>query len=377
MVISIKDIFKIFGVILVCFCAVFICSIFVNYALDLKDIENLVAEGSRAFYNAQMTTSKAVCGISGLCLILTSVVLLCFYVGLYIENHSKELGILKALGYSRMKISKGFFSYGLSILLGTSLGYGGASIIMPKIYEIQNEDGYLPDFSPSFHPVLCVCMIVIPAIFFGIVAIVYCYKKLGISSMDLLKERHRVKIKRAKRVKDCSFIIALKKSVLRQKKSLVFFIAFAAFCFSAMIQMAAGMNEYASTTMAAMILIIGVTLAYVILFIAVASIIRGNGKSVIMMKTIGYENSVCSSAIFGGYRKWAYLGFCLGTGYQYAIMKFMTTIVFKDISDLAEYSFKVVPMLISLGVFVVSYEFIMCIYRNKIAKMPIKEVMSE
>lgn len=51
------------------------------------------------FYNAQVSTAKVVCLVSGGCLLITSVVMLIFYSKHYIDSHKKELGILKALGY--------------------------------------------------------------------------------------------------------------------------------------------------------------------------------------------------------------------------------------------------------------------------------------
>ena len=57
------------------------------------------------FYNAQVSTAKVVCLVSGGCLLLTAIVMLLFYIKHYIDTHKKELGILKALGYSNIKIA--------------------------------------------------------------------------------------------------------------------------------------------------------------------------------------------------------------------------------------------------------------------------------
>lgn len=377
MVVSIRDIFKLIGVILVCFCAVFVCAIFINYGIDLKAVESEIAETSRTYYDASMLTCKAVCGVSGAVLALTSVVLLCFYISHYIESHSRDLGILKAMGYSRSKIASGFAVFGLSVLLGTSLGYAGSHLMMPKIYEVQNKDGLLPDFGVRFHPELIIFVIVIPAVAFAGIAVAYSYKKLKKPAMDLLRERNITNIKISKNEKEMPFLNEMRRNTLRQKKSLVFFIAFAIFCFSAMIQMAASMDEYASRVMSSMILIIGVILAYVILFIATSSVIRGNAKSIMMMKVMGYDAKECANAVFGGYRLWALLGFFAGTLYQYGILKVMVDVVFKDMDNVEPYRFKPVPMLISLAVYVISYEATMYFYRKRVDKMPVKQIMIE
>ena len=84
------------------------------------------------FYNAQVSTAKVVCLVSGGCLLLTAVIMLLFYIKHYIDTHKKELGILKALGYSNLKIAKSFWVFGTSAFIGTAIGYAGAFLIMPR-----------------------------------------------------------------------------------------------------------------------------------------------------------------------------------------------------------------------------------------------------
>lgn len=132
MIVSIKDIFKMIGMLIVSFCAVIVCAMFLNYYLDLVSVEDLItSQASMIFYEAQCATSKVVSAVSGGCLLLTTIVLLCFYVGHYIDTHQKQLGILKALGYTRFAVARGFWVFGLPILMGTALGYLGAHALMP------------------------------------------------------------------------------------------------------------------------------------------------------------------------------------------------------------------------------------------------------
>lgn len=92
MIVSIRDIYKMIGISVVSFCAVIVCAMFLNYYLDLVTVEHLITTDiSRIFYDAQCSTSKVVSSVSGGCLLLTSVVLLCFYIGHYIDTHQKSL----------------------------------------------------------------------------------------------------------------------------------------------------------------------------------------------------------------------------------------------------------------------------------------------
>ena len=81
--------------------------------------------------------------------------------------------------------------------------------------------------------------------------------------------------------------------------------------------------------------------------------------------------------MLGGYRPLAYVGFAIGTGYQYGLLRMMVDIVFRDIPGVPAYEFDVPVMLISLAAFLAIYELIMRIYSEKIRKISVKEIMLE
>ena len=115
MVIGIRDSLKLVGITIVSCCAVFVCFLFLNYNIDLAGIKDEVATyQAMVFYDAQMATAKVTAGVSGGCLVLTAIILLIFYIKNYIDTHGKELGILKALGYSCFQIAAHFWVFGIS-----------------------------------------------------------------------------------------------------------------------------------------------------------------------------------------------------------------------------------------------------------------------
>ena len=114
--ITIKDVFKLVGIIIISACAVFVCALFLNYNIDLRGIEPQITEQTQTLYGALVTTGKVVSAVSGGCLLITSIIMLAFYIKHYIDSHRRQLGILKALGYSNMRISRGFWVFGLSVL---------------------------------------------------------------------------------------------------------------------------------------------------------------------------------------------------------------------------------------------------------------------
>jgi len=382
MLIGIKDTTKLIGVSVISCCAVLVCTMFLNFYFDVQAIEGeITSELSMIFYNAQVSTAKVVCLVSGGCLLITSVVMLMFYVKHYIDTHKKELGILKALGHSNLKIAKSFWVFGISALIGTAIGFGGAFLMMPWFYALQNEDKMLPEIAIHFHPAIFLYFVILPTVGFSLLAIGYAWRRLKEPVLSLLKNDFqpsgKAKKQKEEKPREGSFVDDLKRSTLRSKKILVFFIIFASFCFSAMTQMSFSMKDLSSEMMGAMMLIIGLALAFTTLFLAVTTVINGNTKTIAMMRVFGYSQKECCKAILGGYRPMSYIGFAIGTVYQYALLRVMVDIVFKDIEGVPAYEFDFPVMLISLVVFIVIYELLMFAYSERIKKVSVKEIMVE
>lgn len=382
MIIRIKDAIKLIGVFIIMCCVSLVCTMFLNFYFDIILIKNkITSESAMYLYNAQISTAKVVVLITGGCLLLTSIIMLVFYLKNYIDQHSKELGILKALGYSNMKIAKNFWIFGFNVFLGTVIGFIGAFLLMPSFYALQNEDYLLPKITINFHPSILIYFIIIPTLFFSIFSIIYGYFKLKNSVLSLLHDTYQTKYKSYKKMKQNNknslFLHDLRINILKSKKILIFFVIFASFCFSAMTQMAFSMKDLSSEMMGVMILIIGLILSFVILYLAISTLIKENLKTISIMRIFGYSHQECCNAILNGYRPLAYFGFVLGTIYQYLLLRIMVDIVFKNIENVPKYKFDFPIMFISLFIFIVSYELLMFTYYKKVKNSSIKEIMSK
>lgn len=293
MIITIKDCLKLLGISVVICCAVFISTLFLNYNIDIASIENdIPTPVAAAMYDSQMSSGKLIAAVSGGCLCITSVVLLFFYIKNYIDIHSSDLGILKALGYSSLSISTRFWVFGLSVLFGAVIGFAAATLYMPKFYEIQNADGLLPELS-------------------------------------------------------------------------------------AMLQMSGSMEDLTSKEMAIITLGIGLILAFMCLLLSLSSVVKGNAKTIAMMRVFGYDYRSCSRAVIGSYRPFAYLGFAVGSVYQYVLLKIAVDVVFAGIEGVPEYNFDVKSFIIALVLFAIGYELFAAWFSSKIKKQSIKSVMLE
>lgn len=379
MIVSLKDGLKLFGLSIVTCCAVLVCTMFINYQFDLINITNQVTtDAARMLYQAQISMGKVICLVSGCSLLSTSIVLMLFYIKHYIDTHQSALGIYKAMGYGPFSIAKHFWIFGGSVLIGSIVGWSLAYLICPIFYQAQNADGLLPQMDVTFHPSLIFFFIVLPTLLFVCVAIGYGYFKLKAPVLDLLRERkpmrsHKHHLKKEKQ----SFLQGLRQSVLWEKKVLVFFIAFSAFCFSSMTQMAFSMDELASQMFSVMLMGIGLILAFTILVLSLSTVVKANRKTIAMMQVFGYTDKDCKRTILGSYRPFAYIGFLFGTGYQYGLLKLVLTFVFAQVEGVPEYHFDIVNGIISLGLFLISYEFVMYCFFQKLKKVSFKSIMRE
>ena len=217
-----------------------------------------------------------------------------------------------------------------------------------------------------------------PTIVFAAISVLFAYLKLKTPALDLLREKQNYKVRIGKDGKeDAPFLKNLSGVTLKSRKALVFFVAFSAFCFSAMVQMALSMKDLASETFALMILSIGLILAFVTLFLSLSSVVKGNAKTIAMMRVFGYDDNICGRYILGAYRPISYIGFALGTAYQYGLLKIMVSVIFAEIGSVPEYNFNFKTFIVTLVLFVIVYEFVMYMYSRSIGRLSIKSVMSE
>lgn len=269
----------------------------------------------------------------------------------------------------------------MSAFIGAAIGYAGAFLMMPGLYALQNKDKLLPEITINFHPSILLYFVVLPTVCFSALSVYYAWYRLKQPVLLLLKDNLQVTSKASKhrleKSQELSFVGDLKRSTLKAKKALVFFIIFASFCFSAMTQMSFSMKDLSSEMMGVIILVIGLVLAFTTLFLAITAVINGNTKTIAMMRVFGYSQKECCRAILGGYRPMSYIGFVIGTAYQYGLLRLMVDIVFKDIEGVPAYEFDFPVMIISLAVFIAIYEILMHVYSQRIKRISIKEIMIE
>ena len=144
-----------------------------------------------------------------------------------------------------------------------------------------------------------------------------------------------------------------------------------------MVQMGFSMKQLSSEEMGIMILLIGIVLAVTTLFMATTTVLKNNVKNVSIMKAFGYSMKEYSFAVLSGYNIFAFVGFAVGTVYQYVLLKLMVGVIYKDVVAVTSYNFDIPLFFITLAVFTVLYEGIMAFYAFRMSRISVKEVMTE
>ena len=378
MVISIKDLRKLSVVSIISFCAVLVSTLFVNFYLDLQSIEvEKLSLTAKAYYDAQVLIAKFVSLVSGGVLSLLAALLLFFYIKQFIDDHKEELGILKALGYHNVELAKHFWIFSCSVFLGALLGFASSFFFMKDFYGLRNQKALLPNIEIHFHWQLFLAMAILPTILFALLGIGYALVKLKQPSLYLLKrlELAQVKQKHHKTKVNRPFLQELGAVHFYKKKLLIFFVIFAAFSFAAMIQLSLGLNGFIDGTIQVMMMGIGVLLSLSILLLCLGTVVQENKASLALMKAFGYSQKECSQVILTRYRLVAYLGFVLGTAYQYGLMKILFKVIVKDAQGVPAYSFDVQLCIITFLAFAILYELLVTNYFKAIRRMTLKEIM--
>ncbi len=384
MVVRPKDAVKLLGIVIMCACASLVCTLFLNSNMDMVRIKDQITDkDAMKLYELTVSSGNMTAAVTGGALGLTSLVMLFFYVKHYIDAHGSELGVLKALGYSNWKIARGFWVFGLSVFVGTAIGFCAAFAFMPKFYgEMRSGMGF--ETPIHFNPVLPLYLCVTPTLAFALMAMAYGYRKLKRPVLELIRGRgtgktRKVRLGGAQDALGTPFLAELRKVTVRSRLSLIFFIGFAAFCYASTVVMSFSVGEMgASDMMAVMMAGIGFVLAVTTLYIAVTTVVRGNVKTIAMLRVFGYSNKECSDTILNGYRPVTYIGFALGTAYQYGLMKMMMFLFFDDeVMEVPDYGFDVPAFLIALVSFLLLYECFMQVCAARMKRIPVKEIMQE
>ena len=378
---SIKDLYRLVVVSVISFCAVFVSNLFLNFYLDISllDQTNWLPE-IQAAYDAQVAISWLIASVSGAVLSLTSMLLLFFYIRQFIDQHKPELGILKAMGYKNWEISRKFWIFSLPVGLGTGVGYLSSFAMMPHFYQLRNQSGVLPEITIMQHWSLFLFLVVLPTLAFTALAVLCASYYLRLPALDLLKRvsssQKSPKRKATKKIrKDRPFLKDFSASLLWSRKLLIFFVIFGSMCFSAMIQLSYGMKELTDETIQIMMMSIGTVLSVAILYLSLGVLLQENQETLAIMKVFDYSKNECRKSLFAPYRFLAFLGFVLGTGYQYGIMQLLLRLMEKSIAQKVEYDFDFGVCLITLLIFTLVYESFIYVSSRKIDQLTIKQVM--
>lgn len=372
--VRILDCLKAFGVILICFCVVFLETLFFSYHLDLKQLDSsLLTEAQLSFYEAQTSLCNMMHGISFGILGSFSLILLFFSIERYIEENRQNMGILKAMGYRRGEIAIHFVKYAIPTFIGCGLGYVVAFALGNLFYQAMNKDALIPEFDFQFHVFVFLGLLLIPTLLVGVFSILIAYIKLRHGPLEMMNGQRKKKEYKAGKEVD-SYLKQLRRTILKNHKLLLIFEGFAVICFSSTIQMSFTLKKSVDTSLFLFLMMfgIGILLGVTILFLAFKFIYQFNFRYLSIMKAYGYQNQECRYAIYSGYHYVSMIAFVIGTFYQMGIM----IVMFKVFSQTIEiqYRFDFLALLYALGIFLFVYILLFIFYYFKIKKIDLSSL---
>ncbi|NLE03538.1 MAG: ABC transporter permease, partial [Crenarchaeota archaeon] len=203
-----------FGVIIICFSAMFLETLFISYKLDMDKLDiSAFTLPQKVFYDAQSSMCMMMNLISLGILGLFSFVLLFFSIARYIEENRSNMGILKAMGYSSSHIALGMMKFALPTFIGCLLGYLGALGFSERFYNTMNADHIIPDFLFSFNPLVFICIVIRPALL--VLLFSYIVSLLKVKGNPLVLISQKENLKRGRIPKEANdFIKELKGTIL-------------------------------------------------------------------------------------------------------------------------------------------------------------------
>jgi|AGTN01.1.fsa_nt_gi Predicted permease. len=342
---------KLISVIILTFGAVFICTIFLNYSIDLKGVAHLFDDPqTKIIYEAQLTQSKVIMATAGGILGAVTLLVLIFSIGQFINESSAELGVLKALGYSENRIAFDFAKFGLSVFIASGSAYFAAVAASPVFYNYLSGNEF-PALKFGLNIQTPLILIIAPTVLFSVFSVFYAVLRLRKTPLDLIIGAKKIKVNKLTqwlqaKERVSPFLIELKRNILFGNLILIFFVGFAAFGFGAQIQMAFTMKSIQDGWLMPVVFIaFGIIMGLVTLLLALTFVINKNKKYLAMLKAYGYTDGECNKAIFGGYRVVTYIGFAMGTVYQFFLIKSMASL-FAGAFDIPEVRFSLLGFLL-------------------------------
>ena len=228
--VSFKTTIKSIGVIIICFSAVFLETLFLSYQMELLKLDTTgFNELQKNIYNANLDMCNMMNIIDALVIGLFSFILLFFSIERYVDENKSNMGVLKALGYSNNKISLSLMKFALPVFIGCILGYICA-VCFSKIFfdAMNNGKEFGVDISFHFNVVIFLVMILL----LPIVTLAFSYLvgrlKLRAKPLDMINNYE--KNKKSKRTKERdNFLKEVRMTMLKNHISLIIFVAFATF----------------------------------------------------------------------------------------------------------------------------------------------------
>lgn len=360
-------------------CATLVCTLFWNHQLDLRPVGAQITDPyALGMYEMQCLCDRVVSIVSGIGLGLTTLVLLLFQIKCEIDSCERQLGVLKAIGCPTLRLSLPYGRFGAAVGGGCAIGVAAAYGCMPWFYDLQNAEELFPPVPVQVHGWLIAVLIVVPGVTFDLIAVAFAARKLRLPALALMRGRERGTL-RVKQYKSTEkpFLRDLGNCLLHRKKMLAFFFFCSAFFFSSMTQMALSMRDLSSESFSGLMLGIGLLLAALTLFLSLSGVTRAYRPTAALLRAFGFSSRERRRALYSTYRPLGYIGFALGTAYQYILLRCVMAFVFTDLSAELQVHLNLPNLFAILCLYTLLYEGMLFLFSRRVERVSLRTVMAE
>lgn len=377
-----KDFSRLTSLVIVSFTVAFVCSLFLNYLLDLTEFKKTFFDEMILMeLNSRETMARFTFMLTFIMLGVTTIFLIISAVNTFIDEHQPVMGMLKAMGYSNLKIAMDFYKFGLAIFMGLLLGYLSSMTIAPVFYDaFAGESHTNPPL--TFQMMTVVYMVLIPTLVMIVISVLHAYRRLRkrplemIYHVSVIKASDKLATYQEKN-KDNDYLKSISRVTIRRHRGKTLLVIFAGFCFAAMMQMPITLWNSGFSLIGAMIMVVSaVTLGCGILYITLNIVVNANRKAIAIMKMCGYSDHECNKVFLKPYKCYGYMGFIIGSIYQFLLVKMIMQFYEKSNPDFSfEVVFRFDGLLLIFILFFCYYHLLLVLCKRRMKKVSYDQLL--
>lgn len=196
-----------------------------------------------ATVNSQINMNRIIMGFSMGILSSIAVLLVLITVSGQIKGEYKNLGVLKALGYTNFELTRKYMSYFFIVGIPALLGYFAGHWLAVPFYGLVFGNFSVPVISGGVMPGNMLLFVFVPALFFALAAFLWAMFKVRKPALSMIYNEvggavHKLAAFQNRKMKKSGYLKGVKSILLFSKVMVLIFVLFSGFALGVQIQFA-------------------------------------------------------------------------------------------------------------------------------------------